>query len=254
VQLSARDVAQQLGIVVGALRSQPQSAASQSSLARVQTRLGQDIKSLSAAPQGDRPVTLGIGEPFTATLTVTLIFALILALPVVLLQAYVFFMPAFEPDVRRRMLPVTFAIPALFAAGVAFGYAVVLPASLHFFQNFNSGEFNVLVQANQYYKFAATVLLAMGLLFQVPVAIIAVTRAGLVTPRQLRRNRRWAVLACCLVAAVLPGDAITMLLETLPLYGLFELSVLIAAVGERRAHRRAAAEHHGTATHPDEIA
>jgi sec-independent protein translocase protein TatC len=254
VQLSARDVAQQLGIVVGALRSQPQSAASQSSLARVQTRLGQDIKSLSAAPQGDRPVTLGIGEPFTATLTVTLIFALILALPVVLLQAYGFFMPAFEPDVRRRMLPVTFAIPALFAAGVAFGYAVVLPASLHFFQNFNSGEFNVLVQANQYYKFAATVLLAMGLLFQVPVAIIAVTRAGLVTPRQLRRNRRWAVLACCLVAAVLPGDAITMLLETLPLYGLFELSVLIAAVGERRAHRRAAAEHHGTATHPDEIA
>lgn len=253
VQLSARDVAQQLGIVVGALRAEPQSPASQSSLTHVQERLGQDITRLSAAPQGDRPVTLGIGEPFTATLTVTLVFALILALPVVLLQAYGFFMPAFEPHVRRRMLPVTFAIPALFAAGVAFGYAVVLPASLHFFQNFNSGEFNLLVQANQYYKFAATVLLAMGLLFQVPVAIIAVTRAGLVTPRQLRRNRRWAVLACCLVAAVLPGDAITMLLETLPLYGLFELSVLIAAVGERRAHRRAAAEHHGTATDADEI-
>ena len=85
------------------------------------------------------------------------------------------------------------------------------------------------------------------------MAIIAVTRAGLVTPRQLRRNRRWAVLACCLVAAVLPGDAITMLLETLPLYGLFELSVLIAAVGERRARRRAAAHHHGTATDPDEL-
>ena len=132
------------------------------------------------------------------------------------------------------MLPVTLAIPALFAVGVAFGYVVVLPASLHFFQNFNSGEFNVLVQASQYYKFAATMLLAMGLLFQVPVAIIAVTRAGLVTPRQLRRNRRYAVLACGLVAAVLPGDAITMLLETLPLYLLFELSVLIAAVGERR--------------------
>ncbi len=248
VQLSARDVAKQLGVVVGALRAQPQSAATQSSLAEVQKNLGHDVKSLSAAPQGDRPVTLGIGEPFTATLTVTLIFALILALPVVLLQAYGFFMPALEPHLRRRMLPVTLAIPALFAAGVAFGYAVVLPASLHFFQNFNSGEFNVLVQANQYYKFAATVLLAMGLLFQVPVAIIAATRAGLVTPTQLRRNRRWAVLACCLVAAVLPGDAITMLLETLPLYGLFELSVLIAAVGERRARRRAAAEAQSAAT------
>jgi sec-independent protein translocase protein TatC len=253
VQITARDVAKQLDVVVGALRTQPQSAATQSSLAQVQKSLGKDVKSLSAAPQGNRPVTLGIGEPFTATLTVTLIFALILAFPVMLLQAYGFFMPAFDPQLRRQMLPVALAIPALFAAGVAFGYAVVLPASLHFFQNFNSGEFNVLVQANQYYKFAATVLLAMGLLFQVPVAIIAVTRAGLVTPAQLRRNRRWAVLACCLVAAILPGDAITMLLETLPLYGLFELSVMIAAISERRARRRAAADAHGAPPGSDEI-
>jgi sec-independent protein translocase protein TatC len=140
------------------------------------------------------------------------------------------------------MLPVTAAIPLLFAAGVAFGYTVVLPAALHFFQNFNSDQFNVLVQANQYYKFAATVLLAMGLLFQIPVAIIAVTRAGLITPTQLRHNRRYAVLACGAIAAILPGDAITMLLETLPLYILFELSVLIAAYSERRARRRALAD------------
>jgi sec-independent protein translocase protein TatC len=154
-------------------------------------------------------------------------------------------MPAFEPAQRRRMLPITFAIPVLFAIGVAFGYLVVLPAALHFFQNFNSGEFNVLVQASQYYKFAATTLLAMGLLFQVPVAIIAVTRAGLVTPGQLRRNRRYAVLACGLVAAVLPGDAITMLLETLPLYLLFELSVLIAGISERRSAARLARAERG---------
>src|SRR5689334_932862 len=106
-------------------------------------------------------------------------------------------------------------------AGVSFGYFVILPAALHFFQNFNSAQFNVLVQASQYYKFAATMLLAMGLLFQVPVAIIAVTRTGLVTPAQLRHNRRYAVLTRGLVAAVLPGDPITMLLETLPLYLLF---------------------------------
>jgi sec-independent protein translocase protein TatC len=122
---------------------------------------------------------------------------------------------------------------------VTFGYLVVLPASLHFFQNFNSDQFNVLVQASQYYKFAATVLLAMGLLFQIPVAIIAVTRAELVTPAQLRRNRRYAVLACGAIAAVLPGDAITMLLETLPLYLLFEASVLLAALAARREARRA---------------
>jgi sec-independent protein translocase protein TatC len=240
VQRNTRDVAQQLGTVVGVLSAQKQAPAVRHSLARVQQSLERDVARLSAAPQGDRPVTLGIGEPFTSTLTVTLIFALILSLPVLLLQAYGFFMPAFEPRQRRRMLPITFAIPLLFIAGVAFGYTVVLPAALHFFQNFNSDQFNVLVQANQYYKFAATTLLAMGLLFQVPVAIIAVTRAGLVTPKQLRHNRRYAVLACGLVAAVLPGDAITMLLETLPLYLLFEFSVLVASIAERRSAARMA--------------
>ena len=240
VQESARDVAKQLDTIAGVLNAQQQTPAVRGSLNRVQQSLQRDVKRLSAGPQGDRPVTLGIGEPFTTTVMVTLIFALILSLPVLLLQAYGFLMPAFEPAQRRRMLPITCAIPLLFMAGVAFGYFVVLPAALHFFQNFNSAQFNVLVQASQYYKFAATTLLAMGLLFQVPVAIIAVTRAGIVTPRQLRHNRRYAVLACGLVAAVLPGDAITMLLETLPLYLLFELSVLIASVSERRSTARTA--------------
>ncbi|HET9719401.1 MAG TPA: twin-arginine translocase subunit TatC [Solirubrobacteraceae bacterium] len=239
VQLSARDVARQLATVTGLLATQTRSSAAAVSLRRVQASLNRDIAMLSAPPSGDKPVTLGIGEPFTTTLSVTAIFALILSLPVLLLQAYGFLMPAFEEPMRRRMRPVVAAIPVLFAAGVAFGYEVVLPASLHFFQNFNSGQFNVLVQASQYYKFAATVLLAMGVLFQIPVAIIAVTRAGILTPMQLRHNRRYAVLACGLIAAMLPGDAITMLLETLPLYLLFELSVLFASITARREARQA---------------
>jgi sec-independent protein translocase protein TatC len=234
VQRSARDIATQLDTVVAAIGAESHRPAVTASLAQVRRNLAHDVSQLSAAPTGDRPVTLGIGEPFTTTVTVTAILALILSLPVILLQAYGFLMPAFGPEQRRRMLPVTLAIPVLFAAGVAFGYAVVLPSALHFFQNFNSSEFNVLVQASQYYKFAATTLLAMGLLFQIPVAIFAVTRAGIVTPRQLRSKRRYAILACGLVAAVLPGAAVTMLLETIPLYLLFEASVLLASISERR--------------------
>ena len=234
VQRSARDIAKQLTTVVGVLGTESRQPAVAASLALVQRNLNHDVSQLSAPPTGDKPVTLGIGEPFTTTVTVTAILALILSLPIILLQAYGFLMPAFGPEQRRRMLPVTLAIPVLFAAGVAFGYAVVLPSALHFFQNFNSGEFNVLVQASQYYKFAATTLLAMGLLFQVPVAIFAVTRAGIVTPQQLRRKRRYAIVACGLVAAVLPGSAVTMLLETVPLYLLFEASVMLAAISERR--------------------
>jgi Sec-independent protein translocase protein (TatC) len=117
----------------------------------------------------------------------------------------------------------------------------VLPAAVHFLQNFNSSEFNVMVQASPYYKFAATVLLAMGLSFQAPVAIVGAVRTGLVTPRQLRHNRRYAVLACAAVAAFLPGDAFTLALETVPLYLLYEASILIASVVARRDAARATA-------------
>ena len=95
-----------------------------------------------------------------------------------------------------------------------------------------------MVQANQYYKFAATVLLAMGLSFQAPVVILGAVRAGLVTPRQLRHNRRYAILVCAAIAAILPGDAFTLVLETVPLYLLYEASILIASVV--RAERDAA--------------
>ncbi len=234
VQRSARDIAAQLGTVAAAVSAQTKQPAVRASLSRAQASLKRDVATLSAPPTGDKPVTLGIGEPFTTTVTVTAIFALILSLPILLLQAYGFLMPAFNAEQRRHMLPITVAVPFLFAAGVAFGYVIVLPAALHFFQNFNSGEFNVLVQASQYYKFAATTLLAMGLLFEIPVAILAVTRAGIVTPQQLRRNRRYALAACAIVAAVLPSDAVTMLLETVPLYLLFEASVLLASVSQRR--------------------
>jgi len=242
VQQSARTVATQLQIVVGALR-RPDSGASsalKSSLAGVEPQLRGAIERLSAAPQGNKPVTVGIGEPFTTTLAVALMFALILSLPVLLYEAYGFLLPAFSPDQRRIATPLMLAIPFLFVIGVTFGYLVVLPAAVRFFQNFNSGEFNVLVQASQYYHFAAVILLAMGLVFQVPVGILAATRAGIVTTKQLRHNRRYALLACGAVAAFLPGDAITLLLETVPLYLLFELSILLARIIDRRDRRRLA--------------
>jgi sec-independent protein translocase protein TatC len=243
VQQSARTVATQLQSVVGTLE-RPGSGASQatrSALAGVGPQLQKAITGLSKAPEGDKPVTLGIGEPFTTTIGVALIFAFILALPIILFELYSFLLPALSPERQRIASSVVSAIPLLFVLGVAFGYFVVLPAAVRFFQNFNSGQFNVLVQASQYYHFVAVTLLAMGLVFQVPVAILVATRAGIVTPAQLRHNRRYAVIACGAVAAFLPGDAITLVLETVPLYLLFEISVLLASILARREHRRAGA-------------
>jgi sec-independent protein translocase protein TatC len=205
-------------------------------------RLEAAVAKIPKEPQGNLPVTLGVGEPFTATLTVVLYFALVLSLPVILFELYGFLLPAFSPTERKIALPLLLAVPFLFVIGVLFGYFVVLPTALHFFQNFNSEQFNVLVQGSQYYRFAGMVLLAMGLVFQVPVAILGATRMGIVTPDQLRKHRRYAIVACAAIAAFLPGDAVTLLLETVPLYLLYELSIALASLMERRDRARLARE------------
>ena len=187
-----------------------------------------DVAKIPRHPQGDNPATLGVGEPFTTTITICLYFALILSLPVILYELYGFIVPALTPHERRAAMPLLMAVPFLFVAGVLFGYFIVLPAAIRFFVNFNASEFNVIVQASQYYSFAATVLLAMGVIFQLPVVILGSVRVGLVTPRQLRKNRRYALLACAIVARQQRGDAITLLLETIPLYLLYEASILLA--------------------------
>ena len=213
--------------------------AARSQLAPLAASLHAAVAKIPRSAPGDNPVTLGVGEPFTTTVTVSLYFAFVLALPVILYQLYGFLLPALKPDERRVATPLLGAIPVLFVCGVLFGYFIVLPAAVRFFVNFNAAQFNVLVQASQFYKFAGTVLLAMGLFFQVPVAILAATRMEIVTTRQLRKNRRYAILACAVVAALLPGDAITLVLETVPLYLLYELSILVASLLGHSAKRRA---------------
>ena len=239
-QKTAREVAgdsEALALALGA-RSSGLPAATRAKLAVAAARLRADAARIPATPPSVAPTTLGPGEPLTSTLAVSLYFAVVLSLPLILFELYGFVLPAFDPRERRAVMPLLLAVPFLFAAGVAFGYLVVLPAAVHFLQNFNSSQFNVLVQASQYYKFAATVLLAMGVCFQAPVAIVGAVRLGLVTPRTLRRNRRYAVLACAVVAALLPGDFFTMLLETVPLYLLYEASILVATVIVRAQRRR----------------
>jgi sec-independent protein translocase protein TatC len=121
-------------------------------------------------------------------------------------------------------------IPVLFAAGVAFGYFLVLPAAVRFLQNFNADQFNILVQARDYYRFAVITLLALGLVFQLPVGILALVRMRILSVRQLRRNRRYAWVVLAVVAMLLPGtDPVSMLVEFVPLLALFELSILLAA-------------------------
>jgi len=182
----------------------------------------------------DKLLTLGISEPFTTTMTVAAYGAFVLSMPIILYQAYAYVLPAFSRQQRRTITPLLLLIPVLFIAGVVFGYFVVLPAATQFLLNFNDSQFNIQVRARDYYSFFGTTLLACGVVFQVPVGVLAVTRLGIVSVRQLRQNRRYAYLGCAVIAAALPGvDPVSMLLETAPLIALYELSIVLArAFGE----------------------
>jgi len=182
----------------------------------------------------DKLLTLGVSEPFTTTMTVAAYGAFVLSLPIILYQAYAFVLPAFSRRQQRTVGPLLLLIPVLFIAGVAFGYFVVMPAATKFLLGFNDSQFNIQVRARDYYSFLGTTLLACGVVFQVPVGVLAVTRLGIVSVRQLRQNRRYAYLGCAVLAAALPGvDPVSMLLETAPLIALYELSIVLArAFGE----------------------
>ena len=152
-------------------------------------------------------------------------------------------LPAFSPTERQVALPLMVMVPFLFYAGVVFAYFLVLPAAVDFLQNFNDDNYDVLLQARDYNKFAIMVMAVMGLLFQLPVAILAVTRMGILTTAQLRKHRRYAILVIAIVAALLPGgDPVTMLLMMIPILFLYEGSILLASLLDRRAERARARE------------
>ncbi len=192
----------------------------------------------AAAPRSTRrlPVTLGVTEPFVTTFTVAGYAALLLALPFLLYQAYAFVLPAFSPREKKVALPLMLMVPALFLAGVAFGYFVALPRAIHFLLTFNDGNFDILIRATDYYKFAIVLIALIGLLFQIPVGVLAVTRLGIISARQLAKSRGYVVLGIAVVAAVATPtpDPVTMLIAMAPLLVLFELSVLLARILERR--------------------
>lgn len=182
-------------------------------------------------------VTLGVTEPFTATITIAFYASLLLAMPMLLFQAYAFVLPAFSPGERKLALPLMLMVPALFIAGAAFGYFVVLTRAVEFLQNFNDDSFDILLQAKDYFRFAVLFVAGVGLLFQIPVGVLAVTRLGIFTPRQLAKNRGYVILGIAIIAAVATPtpDPFTMTLAMAPLIILFELSILLARWLERIA-------------------
>jgi sec-independent protein translocase protein TatC len=194
---------------------------------------------VAALPQRHRQlVTLGVTEPFTTSLKLSIVVGIAIALPIVLWQLWAFFAPVFRPGAAGGLGWFVGLAAALMAFGVAFGDRVALPAALHFLTNYDTGVYDVQVRAADYLSFAVLVLAACGAVFELPVAVLGLVRVGALSSARLRRNRRIGYFAVAVVGVALPGvDPVTTIVETLPLAVLFEASIWLAVVCERRWQR-----------------
>lgn len=191
-------------------------------------------------PAGRRkPVTFGVTEPFMTSLKVSLYAGFALALPVILWQIWAYLAPAFRKDTERALLGFVAVATLLFAVGVGFGYTVALPAAVHFLTSYDASVYNIQVRASSYYSFALLSLLAVGLVFELPIFILALVRLGITSAAKLRRNRRIGYATMAALAVALPGvDPVTTAFEMVPLMLLFECSIWLSVAFERRWQAR----------------
>lgn len=183
-------------------------------------------------------VTFGVTEPFTTSVKVSAIAALALALPVLLWQTWSFLSPAVEPHFQRVVLVFVVIATALFACGVLFMYYVVLPVALEFLTSYDDELYDIQIRASYYYTFVSWTLLAGGLVFLMPIFLLALVRLRIVTASQLRSNRRYAFVVLLLFAIMLPTvDPVSLAFEIIPLVVLYEISIWAAVLMERRWQR-----------------
>lgn len=181
-----------------------------------------------------RVVTLGVAEPFTVSVTVSVYAGFLLALPVILWQLWSFLAPAFDPSIERSVFRLVSFATALGAAGLAFGYLIVLPRALQWLTHYDDTHFTNLIQAKPYYSFTSTVLLGIVMVFELPIVVLGLVSIGVLSSAQLRKNRRLGYFIVAVVALGLPGpDPVTTGLELLPMWALFEGSIWLAYFVER---------------------
>jgi sec-independent protein translocase protein TatC len=189
-----------------------------------------------------KPTTFGVAEPFITSFMVSFWASLLIALPICLWQLWSFLAPAFRVDSQRIIAGFTAFAALLLVGGIMFGYFVALPAAVHFLTNYDSNHFNIQIRARDYYSFVITVLFAVGVVFELPIFVLGLARLGIVPSAKLRRNRRIGYVLVAAVAVALPGvDPVTTLFEMGPLMLLFELSIWLAVLFERRWKARDAA-------------
>jgi sec-independent protein translocase protein TatC len=194
------------------------------------------IEALIRLAPGDKDiVTLGVAEPFTTALKVSFYASLALAFPIIVWQAWSFFAPAVQEGSQRIVARFVALATLLFAGGMAFAYFIVLPRALDFLSNFDEELYRIDIRASYFLSFVTLMIFATGLVFQLPIFVLALVRLGILTSAQLRANRRIGIVILLGAAILLPTvDPVSLALEVIPLLILFELSIWLSVFMERR--------------------
>ena len=195
------------------------------------------------------PVTFGVAEPFLTTFWVSIWAAFLLALPVIMWQVWSYLAPAFDESAQRAVTWLVVSAAALGLAGLAFGYFLVLPPAIHFLTNYERSNFHILIRARDYYSFVSVALLAVTIVFEVPLFILGLIRLRVFSAEKLRKSRRGGYVIMFALAVALPGvDPVTTTIEGIALVVLFEITIWVARLLDRRW--QAAAAHPATISEP----
>jgi len=190
---------------------------------------------LASLPEGTRMIATGVITPFMVPIKVTLLAAFILALPVVLYQAWAFVAPGLYRHEQRLALPLIASSTLLFLLGMAFCYFVVFRTVFHFIANFAPQSITPAPDIEAYLSFVMTMFIAFGVTFEVPVAVVLLVKSGIVTVDKLRAARGYVIVGAFIIAAVVtPPDVVSQFMLALPLCLLFELGVLVAGALKKK--------------------
>ena len=205
----------------------------------------QDIYSLLAAPliealpEGSTMIAIEVAAPFFVPIKVTLFASLVVALPVVLYQVWAFIAPGLYTHEKRLVVPLIATSTILFLVGCLFAYLVVFPTVFHFVAAFTPEGVEMNTDIQKYFDFVLTLFLAFGLAFETPIAVVILTRMGIVSIETLKESRPYIIVGAFVIAAIFtPPDVISQLLLAFPIWILYEIGLFIAGILEKKAEQR----------------
>ena len=192
-------------------------------------------------PEGSTFIFTGITEGFFTYLKLAFFAGIFLAMPVILHQSWCFVAPGLYSSEKKYVLPFVILSSLFFVFGVVFGYYAVLPLAYTFFIGYNTDYIRMLPSMREYLSFSCKFLLAFGIVFELPIFVLFLSKIGVVNERQLRSNRKFVLLMIFVVAALLtPPDVVSQVLMAVPLIILYEISILIARIFTKKPAAEAA--------------